>query len=97
MLDSGRSLIYCLDLGNGDCFTIGEGKLVNAVDISVFGIFIVVLKTDSILLFSQVGAFLKLFKFNFSSTPIAVTHTFDTILVTGGNKEIYQFVIDLDN
>ena len=95
MLDSGRSLIYCLDLGNGDCFTIGKTSECHGH--IHFGIFIVVLKTDSILLFSQVGAFLKLFNFNFSSTPIAVTHTFDTILVTGGNKEIYQFVIDLDN
>ena len=95
MLDAGRSLIYRIDLTNGDCNTIAEGKFENPVDITFFGMFIIVLVTNGLILLTPMGLLLKKYDFAFRSSPKAVCICDDTILVTAQNADIFKFIIEI--
>ena len=96
VLDSGRALVYHVDMKTKDCSSFGGGYIQSAVDIAFFGIFVVVLTKNSIVLFSPAGTFLRRFFFQFSSTPKAVCIADSTILVTGEEAKIFKFHIEMN-
>ena len=71
------------------------GKVESAVDIAFFGIFVVVLLNNGLLLFNPQGLLLKKYIFAFPSTPVSVCTTHDSIIVTGENADISNFQIDI--
>ena len=96
MLDGGRARVYCLDIETKDCFSFGAGYLDGAVDITTFGMFVLVVTKNSIVLFSPDGKFLRRFFFQFSSAPKAVCIADSTVLVTGEAAEIFRFHLEIE-
>ena len=95
MLDNGHSRIYRIDLQNGDCNVIGRGSLYFPVDVTTFGMFLVVLTRTGLLIFTHMGVLLKKYCVEFRSTPNGVTISADAILVIGENSELYKFIIEI--
>ena len=93
LLDSGLSAIYRLDLSTGDCATIA--RLESAIDLSFFGVFVVVLLQNGILLLDPEGNVLKKHTVVFPSQPVAVCTTFASIIVICENAAICSYKIDL--
>ena len=96
ILDAGRSLVYLLDLKAKECKSFGAGYLESPVDITFFGIFLVVLNKNGIALFDPEGLLLKRFYFKFNSRPKAVCIADSTIIVIGENAEICKLEIEND-
>ena len=88
--------MYQLDMETNDCSSFGSGYLESPVDITYFGIFVVVLNKTGIVLFSAAAEFLRRFYFNFSSAPKSVCIADSTIIVTGENAEIFRFHIKME-
>ena len=66
------------------------------VDITFFGIFVVVLNKNGIVLFDPKGLLLKRFYYKFTSRPKAVCIADSTIIVTGENTEICRLDIEIE-
>ena len=91
LLDVGLSAIYRLDLARGDCITVA--KIDNVVDISFFGVFLVVLLPSGLMIMDHKGNVLKKHNTVFSSKPVAVCNTLSSIIVTGADTDIWSFQI----
>ena len=96
VLDTGSAHVYLIDMKTKDCSSFGGGYIQCAVDIAYFGIFVIVLTKNSIVLFSPAGKFLRRFFYQFSSTPKAVCIADSTLIVTGEEAELFKFHIEMD-
>ena len=95
VLDGGLNRVYHINLETGDCMSFGHGKLDKPVDITFFGMFLVIVSQSGLEMYTPMGLFLQKFMFKFTNAK-TVNIADDTILVTSCDGVMYQFIIQIN-
>ena len=93
MLDTGLASVYRVDLNTEDCTRILQ--LESAVDIVYFGIFVIIVTKNGVIVFDPMGKLVKAISTSFPSLPVAVSHNSDSIIVTCQAADICIMKIDI--